>query len=120
MEKNAKLRIALEAAVNKKAENPVVIKLKGLTGLTDYFLILTANSDVHARTIADEIEEKLKDKGIKPFNVEGYKLGDWILLDYGDLIVHIFKPKVREYYNLEGLWMDAPRLDVKKLMEAKT
>ncbi|MEO2082629.1 MAG: ribosome silencing factor [Desulfurobacteriaceae bacterium] len=111
MESIEKLRTALKLALDKKAENPVIIDLRGLTSLADYFLIVSANSDTHARTIADEIKKKFKEMGILPVNVEGYQQGNWILLDYGDLIVHIFRPEFRELYNLESLWMDAPRLE---------
>ncbi len=112
-----KLRVALKAAIDKKAEMPVVIDLRGLTTLADYFVVLSANSDVHARTLADEIKKKLKEKGVLPLNVEGYEQGNWILIDYGDIIVHIFRPEFRELYSLESLWLDAPRLDVSELLQ---
>ncbi|WP_163328612.1 ribosome silencing factor [Desulfurobacterium thermolithotrophum] len=115
-----KLKIALKAALDKKAENPVVIDLKDLTTLADYFLIVTANSDVHGRTIADEIRKKLKEEGIVPLNIEGYDAANWILIDYGDLIVHIFKDEFRELYNLESLWMDAPRVEIAELLPEET
>lgn len=114
------LKIALKAALDKKAEKPVVIELKSLTTLTDFFLIVTANSDVHGRTIADEIRKKLKEQGITPLNVEGYDNANWILMDYGDVIVHIFKPEIRELYNLESLWMDAPRVKVEGILPEET
>ncbi|ADY72740.1 iojap-like protein [Desulfurobacterium thermolithotrophum DSM 11699] len=115
-----KLKIALKAALDKKAENPVIIDLKDLTTLADYFLIITVNSDVHGRTIADEIRKKLKEEGIVPLNIEGYDAANWILIDYGDLIVHIFKDEFRELYNLESLWMDAPRVEIADLLPEET
>jgi len=111
-----KLKTALKVALDKKAENPVVIDLRELTTLSDYFVVLSATSDTHARTIADEIKKKLKEKGILPLSVEGYESANWILIDYGDVIVHIFRPEVRELYNLESLWMDAPRVEVSELI----
>ena len=115
-----KLKLALKIALNKKAENPVVIDLRDLTTLADYFLILTANSDVHGRTIADEIRKKLKENGITPLSIEGYDNANWILMDYGDFIVHIFRPEFRELYNLESLWMDAPRVEIADLLPEGT
>jgi len=111
-----KLKTALKVALDKKAENPVVIDLRELTTLADYFVVLSATSDTHARTIADEIKKKLKDKGILPLSVEGYENANWILIDYGDVIVHIFRPEFRELYNLESLWMDAPRIEISELL----
>jgi len=111
-----KLKTALKVALDKKAENPVVIDLSELTTLADYFVVLSATSDTHARTIADEIKKKLKDKGILPLSVEGYENANWILIDYGDVIVHIFRPEFRELYNLESLWMDAPRIEISELL----
>jgi len=116
LESIEKLKLALKAALDKKAENPVILDLRELTSLADYFLILTSNSDTHARTIADEIKKKLKEKGVIPISVEGYDNADWILLDYGDLLIHIFKPEVRELYNLESLWMDAPKIEVGEIL----
>jgi len=111
-----KLKVALKAALDKKAEDPTILDLRGLTTLADYFLIVSATSDTHARTIADEVEQKLKENGILPVNVEGYDQANWILIDYGDLIVHVFRPETRETYSLETLWMDAPRIEPSELI----
>jgi ribosome-associated protein len=115
-----KLKIALKAALDKKAENPVVIDLRDLTTLADYFIIVSANSDVHARTVADEVRKKLKENDVLPLSVEGYDNASWILMDYGDVIVHIFRPEFRELYNLESLWMDAPRVEISGLVAEET
>ncbi len=112
-----KLKLIVKTAIDKKAENPVIIDLSKVSSLTDYFVILTANSDIHARTIVDEIRKKLKEKGITPISVEGYEIANWILLDFGDVIVHVFKPEVRELYALEHLWMDAPRVSVESILQ---
>lgn len=117
MDSSEKLKVILTSALNKKAEEPVILDLRGLTSLADYFVILTATSETHARTIADEIKKKLKEKGVVPVSTEGYDTANWILLDYGDVIVHIFKPEVRELYNLESLWMDAPKLSVEEIVK---
>ena len=120
MDALGKLKIALKAALDKKAENPVVIDLRDLTTLADYFIIVSANSDVHARTVADEVRKKLKENDVLPLSVEGYDNASWILMDYGDVIVHIFRPEFRELYNLESLWMDAPRVEISGLVAEET
>ena len=116
MDSLEKVKLALKSALDKKAENPVVIDLRGLSSLADFFLILTASSDTHARTIVDEIKRKFKEQGILPVSVEGYENANWILMDFGDVIVHVFKPEFRELYNLESLWLDAPKLEVGQLL----
>ena len=116
MDSLEKVKLALKTALDKKAEEPVVIDLRGFSSLADFFLILTASSDTHARTIADEIRKKFKERGILPVSIEGYDNANWILMDFGDLIVHVFKPEFRELYNLESLWLDAPKLEVGQLL----
>ena len=111
-----KLKLIVSTGLDKKAEDPVIINLKDLTTLADYFVVFTATSDTHARTIADEIRKKLKDAGILPLSFEGYDTANWILMDYGDIIVHIFRPEFREIYSLETLWMDAPRVEISELL----
>jgi ribosome-associated protein len=106
------LRFAVEAARDKKALDIVVLDLRGLASFTDYFLICTGGSHRQIETIADEIEEKLKEAKRRPSHVEGYPRGEWILMDYVDFVVHIFTPTSRSYYNLERLWGDAKRLAV--------
>lgn len=112
-----KLKTALQAAEDKKAEEPVILDLRQLSALADFFLIVTSSSDIHGRTIADEITKKLKEKGTIPISIEGYDLGNWILIDYGDIIIHIFRPETRELYGLENLWIDAPRIEPVELLK---
>jgi len=95
-------------AVKKKAEDLVLLNLKKLSNVTDYFVICSASSDVHARVIADAVIEGMKGKDAI-LHVEGYESAHWILIDCFNVIFHIFKPEVREFYGLEGLWGDAPR-----------
>jgi ribosome-associated protein len=83
-----------------------------LTTYTSYLLIVTATSDRHARALGDYLIEQMKLKSIKPLGVEGYDSGQWILLDYGDVIVHIFQEASRDYYDLDGLWIDAESLPI--------
>ncbi len=93
-----------ELAIDKKAERVISIDLKGLTSITDHFLICSADTDVQIKAIADNIR---KNTQIKPARIEGYEKMNWIILDYIDVVVHIFKNIEREYYNLEKLWGDA-------------
>ena len=106
--------IGLNAAVEKKALDPVVLELKGLASFTDYFLLCSGKSDRQVQAIAEGIEEALKKNGILPLGQEGMREGKWILLDYEDLVVHVFLEPMRAFYDLEGLWVDAPRVDLQK------
>ncbi len=93
---------------NKKGYDVLIMDLSKLTSFADYFIICTADSEVQVKAIADEIDKTLRDKGIKCWHREGYQALTWVLLDYVDVVVHIFKKEAREYYNLEKLWGDAP------------
>lgn len=104
-----KAEMLLAAAMAKKAQNPVLLKLAKLSSLTDYFLIVTARSGRHVKAVADAILEDARSRGIPPYSVEGITQGHWALLDYGDVIVHVFFEPTREFYDLEGLWAEAPR-----------
>lgn len=99
---------AVEMAHDGKARDVVLMDLRGLSDATDYFLIATGTSDIHVRSIADNIIEKLKESGARPDHVEGLRGGRWVLIDYVDFVVHIFHPAAREFYQLERLWGDAP------------
>lgn len=110
---------ARSAADDKKGVDPIVLDLRGLTDIADFFLIVNGTSDRHVRTIADGIEEKLIEQGIKPFHVEGRNEASWILLDYSSVMVHVFHYQMREFYNLERLWGDAKEVKVKVRRERK-
>lgn len=110
-------RRAALAAAEKQAINIVVLDVRKVTDFTDYFVICTGAVDVHVRAIKNEIEEKLRLSGWKPLSVEGEDSGRWILMDYVDVIVHVFQPDARGYYALEKLWGDAPRVEIKGLGE---
>jgi ribosome-associated protein len=105
------VRIA-KAAVDLKAENLVALDVRELTSFTDVFILATGGSDRHVRAIADAVEEAVEELGERPLGIEGYDEGRWLLLDLGDVIVHIFQRDVREHYDLERLWSEAPRLDL--------
>lgn len=99
--------LAREAAVEKKANEATILEMKGLSSVTDYFVIASGSSNVHIRTIANAIEERLDKERVKISHIEGYKVARWVLLDYGDVIIHIFCEAARSFYDLEGLWADA-------------
>lgn len=93
---------------SKKGFNIKILDLRKLSPIADFFVICSADSDTQVKAIADEVYEKLKDRGIRCFYKEGYQSLNWVILDYFDVIVHIFKKSAREFYNLEKLWGDAP------------
>ncbi|HLZ46508.1 MAG TPA: ribosome silencing factor [Gemmatimonadales bacterium] len=98
----------VDALVDRKAVDPVVLDLRGLSSATDYFVIVSGTSDAHVRGMAQHVVESLAPAGIEPHHVEGLAQGRWVLLDYVDFVVHVFHPELREFYQLERLWGDAP------------
>lgn len=94
-------------ALSKKAENVVSLDLRGLTSTCDFFVVCDGNSDVHVKAIADAIVEGMKDVGERPWHVEGYGARKWVLIDYVNVVVHVFDKESRDYYQLEKLWGDA-------------
>jgi ribosome-associated protein len=103
--------LCLQVAIEKKAQEPVLLELKGLSSFTDYFFLCSGKSDRQVQAIAQAIEKALKKRGIQPLGQEGTLEGKWILMDFEDVVVHIFLDPVRKFYDLEGLWMDAPRIE---------
>lgn len=98
--------------MDRKATDLVILEVKALSSFTDYFLICSGNSDRQVQAIASHIEEKLGKEGIHPLGIEGRREGRWVLLDYGDVVVHIFFHPVREFYDLERLWSEATRVEL--------
>ncbi len=96
----------------KKARNTLILELKGLTIFADYFVICSGESTTQVRAIADHIEAEFMKDSIKPLSVEGLSYAHWVLMDYGDVVIHIFEDETRGYYELEKLWLDAPRIPV--------
>ena len=101
------VKISIKASKAKKGENLVVLDLRGISSFTDYFVIMHGNSARQNLALNENIEKELKKEKIMPLNVEGRKLAEWILMDYGSFIIHVFSEKAREYYSLEKLWGDA-------------
>lgn len=104
---NDKVRRIVELLENKKGINIDVINIEKVTILADYFILCSGTSSTHVKGLADEVEYKLKEEnGIDCSHIEGYETARWILMDYGDVVVHIFHEQEREFYNLERLWQD--------------
>jgi len=102
------LPLVMEALADRKAVDPVVLDLRGLCAATDYFVIVSGTSDAHVRGMADHLVAALAPAGVIPHHVEGLAQGRWVLLDYVDFVVHVFHPELRDFYQLERLWGDAP------------
>ncbi len=104
-------RLAAQAACDVKAEDITVLNLSKLSGFTDYFVIATGRSDRQVQAIADRIEESLKKHSLRPISIEGYAEGHWVLLDFGSVVAHVFFQETRDFYAIEKLWADAPRVN---------
>jgi ribosome-associated protein len=109
------LDIYIQAVLEKKAEAVVVLDVRGLTSIADTFIICSGRSNRQVNAIADHAQRFLKQRGIRPLSVEGRKEGLWVLMDYGDVIFHVFYEETRSFYDLEGLWVDAKRVITKSL-----
>ena len=106
------VELAVKAALDKKAEDAVLLDLRQATAFTDYFLLLSGGNPKQLVAIADAVLETLKAAGRRPDHVEGYPRQEWILLDYGDFVVHVFSRRTREFYDLERLWGAATRVEL--------
>jgi ribosome-associated protein len=115
-----KALLAAEIIMERKAVDPVLFDVEGLTSITDYFLIASGNSSRQVQAIGRHLQKTMKEKGQKAYGIEGEQEGQWILIDYGDLVVHIFYQPVREFYDLEGLWSEAPKVGLVKNEKNKT
>ena len=113
------LNIAANALNNKKAKQLKALKIDDLTTLADYFVIATATSSTHVRALADEVEEKLKEQSVEPHHREGKTTG-WIVLDYVSVIVHVFTPTEREFYNLDSMWCDATEINLETILDVSS
>ena len=112
------LDLYVKAALGRKALGLVVLDVRNLTSVADVFIICSGSSNRQVTAIAEFIQTELKKAGKKPLSVEGKKEGHWVLLDYGHVIIHVFYESVRNFYDLEGLWVDAKRIKTKSLIEA--
>ncbi|RMF94434.1 MAG: ribosome silencing factor [Candidatus Schekmanbacteria bacterium] len=103
---------AAEFALEKKALDPVLYDVRKITSIADYFFICHGSSDKNVKSIAENIVEEFKKRGIYAISVDGFLLCQWIVIDYGDVVIHIFQKETRDYYNLEGIWGDAKTLKI--------
>lgn len=110
----AAVQLAAKAASAKKAADMVALDLREVASFTEYFLLCTGGNARQVQAISNSIEEELRKAGKRPLHIEGYSTGEWILLDYGDFIVHAFSTTARRFYDLERLWRDAGRVELKE------
>ncbi|MGV3534040.1 MAG: ribosome silencing factor [Chthoniobacteraceae bacterium] len=111
--------LVAEYAANKKAEDVIAIDLRGISSFTDFFVVCSGTSEPHLKAISGEIQDRLRDDhNIRPSNVDGYPTSQWVVMDYGDVLVHIFHHERRGFYALEDLWSDAPRLTLPESVTA--
>ena len=112
MDSKELLETVVKAADSKRAEEIVALDVANVSLLADYFVIMQANSERQVKAIADEIEEKVAAAGVQVRDIEGKNAANWVLLDFGDVVVHVFRTETRQFYNLEKLWSEAPLVDV--------
>ncbi len=109
------VELAARILVTHKGQEPLILDVRGLSSLWDYFIICSGGSKRHVQALAQHLQEALGKAGVKPMGVEGLEDGQWVLLDYVDVVIHLFIKPQREFYDLEGLWVEATRLPVKDL-----
>ena len=114
METLEKVKTCARYAEEKMAKDVLMLELKGLTDITDFFLLVNGTSERHVKTISEHIETSMKGDGILPYSVEGYNEGRWVIIDYQDMIVHIFIEPLRDLYDLESLWIESKRHRMEK------
>ena len=107
-----RLLLCINASLKRKAKNLTILNVKEVSSFADYFIICSGTSDRQVQSIAASIRENLKECGITPLGIEGESLGKWVLMDYEDVIIHVFYEPIRDFYEIERLWPDAPRMDV--------
>lgn len=115
METKELVDIVVEHIQEKKGYDIKILDLTGLSAMADYFIICSADAGVHVKAIADEVDKKLRKDGLKCYHREGYNSLNWVLLDYFDVVLHVFKKESREFYNLEKLWGDAKIIDIENI-----
>jgi len=114
-----KFNLCVKAALKKKAYDLIALDIKEISSFADYFIICSATSNRQVQAIASSIELDLKKERIYPLGIEGFNEGEWILLDYDEVVIHVFYQPLREFYELERLWADAPRIEIKNGVKEK-
>ena len=117
---NRTFNLCVSAAQNKKALDIIALDLKGISSFADYFIVCSGSSHRRVQAIATSIEMDLKKEGMYALGIEGFNEGNWILLDYGDVVIHVFYQPFREFYDLERLWADARRIELGQETEERT
>jgi ribosome-associated protein len=107
-----KAKLCLKIIRERKAIDPVLFEVGKLVSITDYFLIASGNSSRQVQAIARHLQRRMREQGFRPDGIEGEQEGHWVLMDYGDVVIHLFYQPIREFYDLEGLWIEAPRMDL--------
>ena len=107
-----KAKLCLKIIRERKAIDPVLFEVGKLVSITDYFLIASGNSSRQIQAIARHLQRRMREQGFRPDGIEGEQEGHWMLMDYGDVVIHLFYQPIREFYDLEGLWIEAPRMDL--------
>ncbi len=105
-----KAKFCLKIIGERKATDPVLFEVGKLVSITDYFLIASGNSSRQVQAIARHLQKRMREQGFRPDGIEGEQEGHWVLMDYGDVVIHLFYQPIREFYDLEGLWIEAPRV----------
>ena len=106
-----KTRLCLKIIMERKAIDPIMFDVGQLSSFTDYFLIASGNSSRQVQAITRHLRKRMREEGFRTYGIEGEQEGHWVLMDYGDVVVHLFYQPYREFYDLEGLWVEAPRVD---------
>ncbi len=112
METLDKALLCLRIIKERKAIDPILFEVGKLTSITDYFLIASGNSSRQVQAISQHLSRRMREEGFRAYGVEGKQEGHWVLMDYGDVVIHIFYQPVREFYDLEGLWIEASRVNI--------
>lgn len=107
-----KAKLCLQIIRERKAGDPILMEVTELTSFADYFLIASGSSSRQVQAISGYLVQRMREEGFKTYGVEGEQEGQWVLMDYGDVIIHVFYQPIREFYDLEGLWVEAPRIEV--------
>lgn len=120
MEALDKALLCLKIIKERKAVNPVLFEVGKLSSITDYFLIASGNSIRQVQAISRHLGKRMREERFRPYGLEGEQEGNWVLMDYGDVVIHIFYEPIREFYDLEGLWIEAPRVELNNEKRQKT
>ncbi|MBI5184904.1 MAG: ribosome silencing factor [Nitrospinae bacterium] len=111
-----KAEIGFNAVLSKKAADVLIFDIRGVSNTTDFFMVCSGESNRQVQAIADEVITKLRERGVKPMGIEGYEVAKWILLDFSDMVVHVFHEETRKYYEIERLWEGAPKVEINTLL----